>query len=163
VNALIPVFVAVLLAEIGGSLTIFGRERRNVAALAMLVLILFSAAAGWSIGTMLPTPARTLLLGLALLFAANAQLSRKLAIADKPTLLQAGVSLYRSPSPFLVFAFASWLNAPVSGAVGAMAGVAVVAATGAFDLSVPRFVRTIAGLILGLAGLVAALNGLRLV
>jgi hypothetical protein len=39
-NALIPAFVAVLLAEIGGPLAIFGRERRCVGALIMCLLVM---------------------------------------------------------------------------------------------------------------------------
>ncbi|CAN5338923.1 hypothetical protein BH09PSE3_BH09PSE3_04370 [soil metagenome] len=162
-NALIPAFVAVLLAEIGGSLVIFGRERRIVAAVVMVLLVAIAAIGGWSITAMLITPARTLLLGLALLFAGWAQFGQPAKIIGKPTIITSALTLYRSPAPFLAFAFASLMNAPLSAAAGTIAGVGVAAAPGVLDIAIPRTVRAGAGVILCLAGIFAALSGLRLI
>jgi hypothetical protein len=163
VNALIPVFVAVLLAEIGGPLAMFGRERRNSAALVMTLLIIVAVVGGLSVGALLIAPARLLMLGLALLFAGFAQFSRRPAMVEKPTLLASALTLYRSPAPFLAFAFASWISAPIAAGVGAIAGIGVAGAIGSFGPTIPRGIRIAAGAALCLAGTVAVLSGLRLV
>ncbi|AYJ86234.1 hypothetical protein D3Y57_09995 [Sphingomonas paeninsulae] len=162
-NALIPVFVAVLLAEIGGPLAIFGRERRNSAALAMIVLIVVAVIGGWSIAALLIGPARLLMLGLALLFAGVAQFGRRAVVTGTPTILASAMTLYRSPAPFLAFAFAAWMTAPISAGTGAMIGVGVAAAVGSLGFTVRRGLCIGAGIILCIAGLFAVLSGLRLV
>lgn len=162
-NALIPVFVAVLLAEIGGTLAIFGRDRRAVAGLAMFLLVVFAAFAGWSIAGRLFPPGSTLLLGLALLVAGYAQFDQRETRVGSPTVFASAMSLYRSPSPFLVFAFATWMSAPLTAGAGALAGIAVAVTVGSLDLPALRTVRICAGIILCLTGIFAALSGLRLV
>jgi hypothetical protein len=168
VNALIPVFVAVLLAEFGGSLATFGPKRRVVVAIAVALLVVAAAIGGWAIAGILVTPARTMLLGLALLFAGFGKFERRKEIAGEPTLLASAMLVYRSPTPFLVFSFASLMSAPISAAIGALAGVGVVMTVGplvggANEVAIPPRVRAGAGIILCLAGIFAALSGLRLV
>jgi hypothetical protein len=167
VNALIPVFVAVLLAEVGGALSLFGwglgSGRCNAAALAMGVLITVAVVGGWSVGSVMIAPAKGLMLGLALSLAGVAQFGRPKEVASVPALWASGITVYRSPAPFLAFGFAAWMNAPVSAGVGAMLGVGVAAGIGAGGFVVPRGVRVGSGMVLCLAGLFAALSGLRLV
>ncbi|WP_293882510.1 hypothetical protein [Sphingomonas sp.] len=160
-NALIPAFVAVLLAEIGGGLIIFGRERRLVAAFIMLLLIVLAVITGSMIGALLIVPARTLMLGLALVFAATAQFGRGRSGGDTSTLLASALTLYRSPSPFLAFAFTAWMGAPIGAGAGSMAALVVAAGIGTVAPSMPRGARVGAGTILGLAGIFAMLSGLR--
>ncbi|MDB5715238.1 MAG: hypothetical protein JWO15_2635 [Sphingomonadales bacterium] len=161
-NALIPAFVAVLLAEIGGPLTIFARARRTSAALAMLGLLIIAVVGGWAIAAILDIHARTLLLGLALLFAGSAQFGQR-AVTAEPTIIASGMMLYRSPAPFLAFAFTAWISAPFSTVTGAIAGVGAAVFVGSAGAVIPRAVRMGAGMLLCLAGLIAGLNGLRLV
>lgn len=158
-NVLVPVFVAVVLAEVGGPLAVIGRERRVVALLAMAVMVGGAAFAGWSVAEMLVTPARTLLLGLALLVAGvGALVGRR----DEPeTIRMTALTLYRSPTPFLAFAFSAWVGTPLMAGAGALAGVAGAVAVG--TLQTARSVRVGAGIMLCAAGIIAALNGLRLV
>jgi hypothetical protein len=163
VNALVPVFVAVLLAEIGGPLAIFGRERRNPAALAMIILIVAAVIGGWSIAGILIAPARLLMLGLGLLFAGTAQFGRTAVLTGKPTILASAMTVYRSPAPFLAFAFAAWMTAPISAGAGAMIGVGVAAGTGSLGFTVRSGLRIGAGVILCIGGLFAVLSGLRIV
>lgn len=163
VNALIPALVAVLLAETGGPLTIFGRERRMTAALAMLLLLFVAGVGGWTVAAMLNTDARMLVLGLALLFAGISQFSQRVALVEKPGIVAGGMTLYRSPTPFLAFAFAAWMSAPLSAIAGAVAGVGVAVLVGTVSPTIPRAVRIGGGFVLFLAGIIAVLNGLRLV
>jgi hypothetical protein len=163
VNALIPAFVAVLLAEIGGPLAIFTVERRTFAALAMVLLVIVAVVGGWAVAGLLIAPARVLLLGLAMLFAGFAQFGQRAPVAGKPTIVASAMMLYRSPAPFLAFAFSAWMGAPATAGVGALAGIGVAATSGSLHGAMPRVVRTGAGIILCLAGIIAALNGLRLV
>lgn len=167
VNALIPVFVSVLLAEVGGGLSVSrsgqSRGRRTAAALAMAVLIIVAVVGGWSIGAVMIAPAKGLMLGLALIFAGVAQFGRRKIVGDAPTIWASAMTVYRSPAPFLAFAFALWMNAPVSAGAGAMLGVGAAAGMGAQGVVVPRGTRVGAGVVLCLAGLFAALSGLRLV
>ena len=166
-NALIPVFVAVLLAEIGGPLSIFGRGfgrgRRNAAALAMGLLIGVAVIGGWSVGTILIAPARSLMLGLALLFAGIAQFGPRKGVVETPTIWAGALMVYRSPAPFLAFAFAAWMNAPLGAGAGAMLGLGLAAVIGSQGFVVPRGVRVGSGVALCFAGLFAALSGLRLI
>jgi hypothetical protein len=162
VNALIPAFVAVLLAEIGGPLTIFARARRTSAALAMLALLIIAVVGGWAVASIMDVNARTLLLGLALLFAGSGRFGKGDAVADRPTIIASGMMLYRSPVPFLAFAFTAWMSAPFSTFAGAIAGVGVAVLPGSVGAIIPRAVRIGAGTLLCLAGLIAGLSGLRL-
>lgn len=162
-NALVPAFVAVLLAEIGGPLILLGRQNRTAAAFAMVVMIMFAVAAGWTIAAVLDGNARTLLLGLALLFAGSGRSAQPKSRAEMPTVMAGALILYRSPAPFLAFGFAACLNAPFSAAVGAMAGVAMSVLIGSIQPTIPRAFRVGAGVMLLLAGIFAGLNGLRLV
>jgi len=164
-NALIPVFVAILLAEIGGPTGRICVARRGIAAFAMALLISVAVGAGATIAPMMIVPARTLLLGLALVFAGVGQFARAgLVNAHRaPTLLATLLALWRSPAPFLAFAFAAWTRDPLGPAVGALLGIAVATGATALGLVVPRAFRVAAGIILCLAGMYAALAGLRLI
>lgn len=160
-NVLVPVFLAVVLAEVGGPLAVIGRERRVVALLAMAGLVGVAAFAGGTVGEMLVTSARTLLLGLALLFAGMGMFGRRKVEAGPQMIRLVAVTLYRSPTPFLAFAFSAWVGTPLMAGAGALAGIAGAVAVG--TLQTARPVRIGAGIMLCAAGIIAALNGLRLV
>jgi hypothetical protein len=118
---------------------------------------------GAVVADLLITPARTLLLGLALLFAGGAQFGRQKPVSETPKIIASAMLLYRSPTPFLAFAFCAWMSAPVTAGIGALAGLAMAAVIGALDFTVPRAARIGAGAVLCSAGIFAVLNGLRLV
>jgi hypothetical protein len=162
VNALIPALVAVLLSELGGPLLILGRERRTGTALALASLVALAVVGGSATAALLAPHARTLLLGLALMIAAGSQWGNRKFPGGKPTMIASAMTLYRSPTPFLAFALTAWTNAPLTAFAGVMAGLGIIAGVASLGVAIPRAARIGAGAIMGLAGIFAALSGLRL-
>ena len=151
-EALLPAFVACLLAEMAGRVQLTTEsyaaprhatlrhatpshavQRRAWGLCAALLLSTLLSLAIWAVGGALMGPlvtyeARTLLLGLALLIAGATILFRPKAdqMAEPPK----GAPLWRylamqlgDNSQFIVFAFAARGNAPVLAALGGLAGV----------------------------------------
>lgn len=142
-----PAMLAVLFAEIGGAMA--RAQPRRIALIAWVVLAVAAAIGGAIVTPRLTLPPRTLLCGLALVFAAMSQFGR--ATAQHPIL-----AAIRAPSPFLIFALAARLGAPLT-----LAGSAAGLALAMFAPPIPH-ARRIAGALLGLAGAFAALSALRI-
>lgn len=160
-NSLIPALLAVLLAEIGAPLGALAVGRGNVIAFAIALLVFAAAGVGWQFSTMMAADARTLMLGVLMIFAAGGQFW-----AGKPPKdnhLGTLLAITRSPAPGLAFGFAAWSGEPVTPAVGALFAVALAAGAAMLQIAVPPIARRIAGGVLLLAGLFLALGALKLI
>jgi hypothetical protein len=160
VNALIPALLAVVLAEIGGPLASLARDRPNIVGFVAALLVCGAAAIGASFVDIMIVDARTLMLGVVLMIAATGQFER--AKPRKTTAIATGLTLWRSPAPFLAFALAAWSNSPVSVALGGLFGMGAVTAAAIIGVPVPRSARIGAGGVLLAVGAFAALSGLHL-
>lgn len=181
-EALLPAFVACLLAETGSRVQLtseaYAAQRRAMAlmaalALSTLISLAFGAAGGAWMGPLVTYEARTLLLGLALILTGGTLLIRAKAnpMAETPK----GAPLWRylatqlgDNSQFIVFAFAARGNAPVLAAIGGLAGVMVAGALpvmldGDFRRLPLKLLRRISGGLLLVAGLWSALHALELI
>jgi Ca2+/H+ antiporter, TMEM165/GDT1 family len=138
-DAILPLLIAVLLAEMGGKTQLLAHQQslisshlRIIGILSLTSLISYglAAAAGFYISTLIAFDARTLLFGLALLFAG---LPMILQPKQPPALPEnaPAISLTRhfttaqfgDAAQFLVFAVAARLGTPVLSVIGALAGV----------------------------------------
>jgi putative Ca2+/H+ antiporter (TMEM165/GDT1 family) len=140
VEALIPAFIAVLLAELDGKVqhqsaalaTRYHRPHLALAALFLTTLASLTAAAigGWLVHSIMNWNARTLLAGLALASSGAVMLWPRKPVepitgtrAFPTSLWRYAVNQFGDNSQFIVFAFAAWSRSP-----GLAAGVAGVLA-----------------------------------
>lgn len=191
-EALLPAFVACLLAEAGSRVQLTSEgyagegsaaegsagQRRAWALLAALFLstmisLAIGAAGGAFMARMVTYEARTLLLGLALIMTGGTLLIRaKTApMAERPK----GAPLWRylatqlgDNSQFIVFAFAARGNAPVLAALGGLGGVLLAGSLpllldGDFRRLPLSTLRRLSGGLLLLTGLYSALHALELI
>jgi Ca2+/H+ antiporter, TMEM165/GDT1 family len=185
-EALLPTLIAVWLAETGGKVQIqtemlsvaFGGRALILGLLALTsaVSLLAAGFAGIWIGALMNYQAKTLLLGLALLFAASGvawprkKKAKRIGGTVVPTSLwRYAVAQCGDNSQFIVFAFAARGNAPLLAASAGLVGV-VVAAVPAFlfpadwrrvmRLDVLRWIATA---LLLIAGFLSAFSALRLI
>lgn len=160
-NALIPALLIVLLAEAGAPLAALAARRANMIAFGIALLVFAAAGVGWQFSTMMAADARTLMLGVLIVFAASGQIW-----AGKPpkdTRLGTLIAISRSAAPGLAFGFAAWSGEPVTPAIGALFAVAIAAGAAALNVPVPPMARRITGAILLLTGVILALGPLRLI
>lgn len=124
-NGFIPALVAVMLAEMGPRAMLYAAARRHQAGLWLIaVLVLLAGAAGALTKSMMNVRAATLMIAIALLFAAVGQLQR---IAPAKGTFRTLTAFWRGGVPILVFALATRFG-PLSacfGALGGMLGAAV--------------------------------------
>ena len=179
-DALLPAFIAVLLAETGGSvqaLTAATRERRpapvTLIALALSTLVSLGLAA-WGatlIAGMIGLSPRTMLAGLALLFAGAPMLLPKKLLAP-----QVGSAFFAflaaqigDASQFVVFALAARTNMPLLALAGGCAAVMFAAALPLMaradwpDEGTLNRLRRIPAILLLLAGLLLILRGMGMI
>lgn len=185
-DVLLPVFVAVLLAETGGRIQAdahalglkFAAPGPILAALALSTVASLAVAGvgGALVADMISFQARTLLAGLALLFAGLPMvLPRKAASEPKgdtafPAAIRAfGPAQFGDASQFIVFAMAARTDLPV---LGVAAGLVATIAAALMPLAMGRdwpgalpltWLRRIAALLLALAGAWMIVSALRLV
>jgi hypothetical protein len=160
VNGLIPALLCVLLAEIGAPLGALATRRGNLVAFGIAALVFAAAGIGWQFSTMMASDARTLMLGVLMVFAAGGQFW-----AGKPpkdNLFGSIMAITRSPAPGLAFGFAAYLGEPVTPALGALFAVGVAAGAAALGVAVPTTARRAAGGVLLVTGLAAALRAFHL-
>jgi hypothetical protein len=166
VNAFIPTLIAVLLAEVGGRMTLFARLSRLSLAATLLGLAVGTAAfAGISLAPTMNANARALMLGIALILTGFGQFG-KAPTGDPPaTPIGTLLFVWRSGAPFLAFAFSIWKSAPVGAVAGALAGIVGAVAVAALPLTAVQIVwlRRSAGSILIVTGVYAALWALHLI
>lgn len=186
-EALLPVLVAVLLAEIGGRTQASGnalaiaypQHHSSVFAglgLASLASLIVAALGGAVLATMIAYDARTLLFGLALIFAGIPMLravkAPKIKRFSSPltaSLFGFGRVQFGDASQFIVFAVAARSGEPVLAVIAGVMGI-IAATTPAIVLQsdwpgkLPlRPIRLLAAIILTLAGAFAAISALRLI
>lgn len=148
---LIPALLIVLLGELGGAVA---RGRHDLlVVISAAAVIAITATAGTLLAPILTPPARTLLVGVTLVFASVGQLRTR--IADIPPAL----AIWSSSVPFSLFALSLYAASPYAAAVGGVLGLAAAIAIG--GRSAIRLRRAAAAL-LGVAGLIVSLLGLRL-
>lgn len=185
-EALLPAFISVLLAECDG------KVQRNTDALALhfhrvrpillaliastLISLVLAGIGGAIVAPLITYQARTLLLGLALLIAGGSMVLGGKPIANPNGIRAFPVSLWRygvaqfgDNSQFIVFAFAARSDQPLLACIGGLSAILVAAAPplmlpGAWRTAVPvTLVRRMAAGILVVAGLWSALSALRLI
>ena len=181
-EALLPAFVACLLAEMAGRVQLttesYAAPRPAWGLCAALLIsttlsLAIGAAGGAWMARLVTYEARTLLLGLALILTGGTLLIR--AKSAPLSALPKGAPLWRylatqlgDNSQFIVFAFAARGNAPVLAALGGLAGVM---AAGCLPLLLDQdfrrlplaLMRRISGALLLIAGLFSALHALELI
>lgn len=150
----------VLLAEIGAPIGVLAIKRGNLIAFAIALLVFAAAGIGWQFSTMMAENARTLMLGVLIIFAASGQLWSGKAPAD--TMWGTVIAISRSPAPGLAFGLAAFFGEPATPAIGALIAVALAAGAVALGWEAPKIVRRIAGGVLLLAGLFLALRAFAL-
>jgi putative Ca2+/H+ antiporter (TMEM165/GDT1 family) len=179
-DALVPAFVAALLAGIGDRparlAALLGERGRFASVVAGLTLghalgIAISVAGAWMIAPLLAPNARALLLAVALILAGAGGLWRRTPPApagDGFVAAATGSFLTGDATAFLAFAIAVKGSAPVLAGIGALAGTLVLgvsaAAMGREWARLPlSLIARIAGVLLLGTGLVVALGALRLI
>jgi hypothetical protein len=174
VDALLIGFIAALLSEAGGKTQRaaegVGGRGAAVVAVAMIAMLAAAVAGGAYVASILTFNARALLLGIALLFAAAAQmLPVKDGDAARGRAFALGYAYAGGPVPFLAFAIAARSASPGLAFAGTLAGSAAVLAPVWLGL-LPgrgarwtRAIRMTAGILLGAAGFWSAVSGLRLI
>jgi Ca2+/H+ antiporter, TMEM165/GDT1 family len=140
-DAILPLMIAVILAEMGGKTQTLAHQQslisshlRIVGALTLTSLVSYglAAAAGLYISTIIAFDARSLLFGLALLFAGLPMMLKSRLLQALPENASV-MSLIRhfttvqfgDAAQFLVFAVAARLGTPVLAVIGAIAGVLI--------------------------------------
>jgi putative Ca2+/H+ antiporter (TMEM165/GDT1 family) len=178
VDALIPAFIAVLLAETGGKVqALAGRDRQLLAlALSTVISLGLAVAGGVVIATMIGAQPRTLLAGLALVFAGVPMLFPAKPLSeggDAPGFAKAFFRFLAAQlgdaSQFIAFAIAARSNMPLLALAGGFGGVMLAGALpGMFGKDWPeaaklRLFRWAAALLLTGAGVWLAITALRLI
>jgi hypothetical protein len=183
-NALVPVFLAILLAETGGKMqamahgmALAGLSLGRVLAMVLVIaLIVFgvSAAAGVLMAGLMPPDGRRLFFALSLLFAGVPMLWQQAshAVPDRANwsaVPRLAIQMATDAGPFIVLAAAAYTASPALAASAAVAGVLVQGLVpallgtdwpGAFPL---RLARLGAAVLLILGGLWSVINALRIV
>lgn len=183
-NALVPVFLAIMLAEAGGKMQAMAHGMalaglglgRVLAMVCVIALIVFgvSAGAGVLIAGFMPPDGRRLFFALSLLFAGVPMLWQKATIsvpdrAPWAAIPRLAIQMATDAGPFIVLAAAAYTASPALAASAAIVAVLVQALIpaglgrewpGAFPLAL---VRRVAGLLLTLGGLWSVINALRIV
>jgi Ca2+/H+ antiporter, TMEM165/GDT1 family len=185
-DVLIPVFIAVLLAEMGGRVQVLahrlalgGTQARTIwIALFLSTLVSFGVAGtgGAYVSTLISFKARTLLAGLALLFAGGPMLlwfRHKEVEPDHPSLTVAisrfALAQFGDASQFIVFGLAATSVMPVLGPAGGLCAVMLAAAPPILmgkDWPGPvplRLLRVVAAILLIAGGGWLAVSALRLI
>ncbi len=183
-DALVPLFVAVLIAELGGKAQMLahmhGLERRSALGLSSLFLASlgsfgFAAAAGWLLAPQLPLEARHLLFAVALLFSGLHMLVSAPAVPTLQGQPALGASLWQfgrvmlgGDAAFLVFGMAAKSGTPIlaalSGLVAIMvAGLAPIALGRDWPVKPLRVIRRALGLLLAGAGFYLGISTMWLV
>ena len=186
-EALLPVFIAVILAEFGGRTQAVGNALSlsfpqnqsflfGALGLASLVSLVVAGLGGAVLATMIAYDARSLLFGLALIFAGVPMfLSFK-----RPDIKRFGSPLasgvfgfgrvqFGDASQFIVFAVAARSGEPILAVIGGLLGIFATSAPaivmqGDWPAKLPlRPVRMIAAFILTFAGAYAAVSALKLI
>jgi putative Ca2+/H+ antiporter (TMEM165/GDT1 family) len=171
-EALVPAFVAVLLAEFGGrsqreavALIVAGTPK--LVAVAMLVAVIaFAAIAGDALAPSMPQNGSRLMLGIALLAAGIPLFLRPRESSGEPSVLRLLLALLAAGGPFVVFAVAAQSGLGIFAGLGGVLAGAVATLPGLLAeqprLPMPRIHR-ISAVLLSVAGIWAALSGLGLI
>jgi Ca2+/H+ antiporter, TMEM165/GDT1 family len=184
VDALLPIFVAVLLSELGGksqglslAYGLAGNGEQGLMALAASAafLLFFGAFLGDYVGQSIPLEARHLMFAIALLFSGIHMLFKVKPAPDLPP----GVGMTRSvfefakvrfgeDAQFLAFGLAAKTGQPIIAALGALvavilAGCAPVIAGKGWPEGVIRWVRIGAGVIFAVIGFILAISAMNLI
>lgn len=183
-NALVPVFLAIILAEIGGKMqalshgmALAGQSTGRILAVVFVIaLIVFgvSAGAGLLMAGLMPPDGRRLFFALSLLFAGVPMLWQKPALsvpnpAAWAAIPRLAIQIATDSGPFIVLAAAAYTGSPALAASAATVAVMVQALIpsllgaewpGAFPL---RAARLVAASLLVLGGLWSVINALRIV
>lgn len=186
-EALLPVFIAVILAEFGGRTQAVGnalaiaypQHRSSIFAglgLASLVSLIVAGLGGAVLATMIAYDARSLLFGLALIFAGVPMLLivkppmiKRFSSPLTVSLFGFGRVQFGDASQFIVFAVAARSGEPALAVIGGIMGI-IATTTPAIVLQsewpgkLPlRPIRIMAAIVLTLAGAFAAISALRLI
>ncbi|MEP6784988.1 MAG: hypothetical protein ABI898_04510 [Sphingomonadales bacterium] len=161
-NGLVPVLIAVLLAEFGPRSAIYADARLRDPSLWVIALgVIAAAIAGALVAPTLTGWADAFLIAIALTFAALGQAQKvKLATGPIPVI----VAFWRGGVPLIAFAFATRFGALTVG-LGALGGLLIAAVmTRVADSSGMNVIpiRWAAVLVLGIAAVVVATGALRL-
>jgi Ca2+/H+ antiporter, TMEM165/GDT1 family len=138
-DAILPLFFAVLLSEIGSKTQALAHQHSLISAHGRILLVVtltsiisygLAAIAGLYIGELIAFDARTLLLGLALLFAGVPMVLKSRAPPELPasastlTLIRHfATTQFGDAAQFLAFAVAARLGTPALALIGATAGI----------------------------------------
>lgn len=168
-EALVPAFIAVLLAEFGGAsqreaLALMAAGKPKWVAVAMLVAVIAVAAtAGGAIASSMPQNGSRLMLGIALLAAGLPLFLPVRQRRGQASELRLLLALLAAGGPFVVFAIATQTALGLFSGLGGILAGAVATVPGLLAeqprLPMPRIHRISAAL-LSLAGIWAALSGL---
>lgn len=181
-DALVPVFIAVLLAEAGGKMQALAHAQARAGSstgftLGLILItgaILFAVAAagGATLAAMMPPKARDLFFALSLLFAGIPMFWQ--GVGKAPARLAAGliaaprlaIQMASDAAPFIVLAASARTGQPVLAAVAALAAVLAQAHLPLvfredWPMGLPlRWIRLVAAVLITLAGAMAAINAL---
>jgi putative Ca2+/H+ antiporter (TMEM165/GDT1 family) len=171
-EALVPAFIAVLLAECGGcsqreALALIGAGTPKTVAVALMLLVIgIAAGMGDALAHSMPQNGSRLMLGIALLAAGI-----PLFLRPRPTLSSGStarllLALAAAGGPFIVFAIAAQTGLGFYAGLGGVLAGAVATLPGLLAeqplLPMPR-IRRISAVLLSIFGLWAALAGLGLI
>lgn len=162
-NGLVPVLIAVLLAEFGPRAEIYAGARRFGAPLLVIVAgVVAAALAGILVAPTLTDWADAFLIAIALAFAAMGQAQRVKPMTGRASTIMA---FWRGGVPLIAFAFATRFGA-VTVMAGTLAGLvaAAILTRAAHGNAIPIVpVRWFAVAILAVAAIVVAIGALRLI
>lgn len=161
-NGLVPVLVAVILAEFGPRATLYANARpRDPSIWLIAASIIAAAIAGELVAPSLTGWADAFLIAIALTFAALGQVQ---AVKPVTNWFAVVVGFWHGGVPLIAFAFATRFGAPAV-AAGALAGLVASAALTRITAGGPEIVRPIrwaaAGILL-IAAAITAIGALRL-
>ena len=184
-DVLVPALLAVLLSEVGGKTQNFalahamaGQSRNGLLSLLLSSLIAYAVAAiaGTLIGQMIPLEARSLLVGVALLAAGVPMVMKARAapaLPSPPSFVRSAFGFattqFGDGAQFLVFALAAKGTSPALALIGGLLGVM---ASGFLAMLIGKDwpqggrlsgIRIGAGVLLSIAGFVAAISALQLI
>jgi Ca2+/H+ antiporter, TMEM165/GDT1 family len=162
-SAFLPTILLVLLGDAGGNLSQLQRASHRMMLATFAGLLVGAAAAGSGLiaGQLVPD-ARLLMIAIALILAGFTRLVRPTTNTNATgtrAIVNAALLLWRSTAPFTAFAMAIWLSDPLGAGAGALMGLGLSVATP----RLPLWILRCAGAVLILLGIIAGLNGLRLI
>jgi putative Ca2+/H+ antiporter (TMEM165/GDT1 family) len=174
-EALVPAFIAVFLAEFGGTSqrqveAMLAANRNWLPPLLLLIAIMVaSAIGGLFMAPVMPIPARGLLVGLALVVAGAPMLIPRRKREIVPGYVRLIAALMGAGGPFVVMALSARTGMPALAVLGGvLGGLAVLVPQMTTDQPIRRVwpmkaIRRISGAILVLSGLWTALRSLGLI